>query len=203
MGKWNYDTILLEALKYQTRLEFVKGSSGAYYYAKRSGYLESICSHMEGTTIWTYELVREVALKYNKRFDFWRENASAGEYARRNGFLEFICSHMTQGATGFDKSKPAWLYYIRFDIPNEDPLYKIGITNFEDITIRIKSMGVGQTISFTLLHTWYDVLGENMYELEQLLHKKYKNTKYQGVPILNNGNTELFVIDILNLDKIK
>jgi hypothetical protein len=36
----------VEALKYKTRLEFCKGSPGAYDSARKKGWLDIVCSHM-------------------------------------------------------------------------------------------------------------------------------------------------------------
>lgn len=35
---------------------------------------------------------------------------------------------------------------------------------------------------------------------EQYLHSKYRSERWQGLPVLANGNTELYVRDILDLD---
>lgn len=43
---WNKETVCTEALKYNTRTEFCKGSAGAYDSAFTNGWLDEACSHM-------------------------------------------------------------------------------------------------------------------------------------------------------------
>ena len=46
-GYWNiFENVQEEALNYKTRLEFFKGSSGAYESARKKGWLDIVCSHM-------------------------------------------------------------------------------------------------------------------------------------------------------------
>lgn len=66
--KWNSkDACAKEALKYQRRVDFQRGSNSAYTYAMRHGYLDDICKHM------TYygELSEE---KEKARTDYVRKN---------------------------------------------------------------------------------------------------------------------------------
>ena len=44
--KWTLEALKIEALRYQTRTEFSKGSSGAYNAAWKNGWLDIVCSHM-------------------------------------------------------------------------------------------------------------------------------------------------------------
>lgn len=47
-GYWNKkENCAAEARKYTTRWAFYEGSRGAYYAAKRNGWLDDICGHME------------------------------------------------------------------------------------------------------------------------------------------------------------
>lgn len=39
-----------------------------------------------------------------------------------------------------------------------------------------------------------------VYQWEQYLHNKHRNERWQGLPLMENGNTELYIKDILNLD---
>lgn len=48
--KWDKESILLEALKYETRSSFGKNASGAYDAALRQGLLNEVCSHMKTFT---------------------------------------------------------------------------------------------------------------------------------------------------------
>ena len=44
---WNFETVEIEAKKYQYRSDFCIGSNGAYDSAKRNGWMDEVCSHME------------------------------------------------------------------------------------------------------------------------------------------------------------
>lgn len=94
--------------------------------------------------------------------------------------------------TGFDITKPAILYYLKI---NGGQAYKIGITN-RTVTERFSNSEL-QVIE--VLKTWYYSNGQEAYNKEQEILKKYKKYKYKGQNLLQKGNTELFNKDILNL----
>lgn len=98
---------------------------------------------------------------------------------------------------GFNPSKPGSLYYIKFESNDTLPLYKIGVTNSENVLDRIKTMRVYKGFTHTVLKTIQFDTGFEARELEQLLHKEYAEHRYYGDPIMINGNTELFVKDVM------
>ena len=61
--KWTAEIVKEEALKYSTRSEFKKESSGAHTAARRLGILDDVRAHMKRTTEWTELAIREEALK--------------------------------------------------------------------------------------------------------------------------------------------
>ena len=94
--KWTYDMLKDEALKYNTRKSFMKGSSKSYSTAQARGLLDMICSHMIVYKIqWTYDMLKDEALKYDTRIDFIEGSSSAYSYACTKGILNEICSHMS------------------------------------------------------------------------------------------------------------
>ncbi len=95
---------------------------------------------------------------------------------------------------GFDFTKPAILYYLRVDNLNITA-YKIGITN-RTIKERFKS----DTQYITVLSTWEYSTGIEAYTIEQSILKLNKEFKYTGIPLLHDGNTELFDTDIGGYD---
>lgn len=96
---------------------------------------------------------------------------------------------------GFDKIKPAILYYLK--ITNGITIvYKIGITN-RSVEERFNSIELEK---ITILKTWDFQLGADAYDKEQEILRLFKDYKYIGDPILSSGNTELFTIDVLQLD---
>ena len=142
---------------------------------------------------------------FNKKYDY-----SIIDYRKSNIKVSILCpehgvfrmlpnSHLSgQGCpacsiSGFDKTKPAILYYLKI---NGGQAYKIGITN----------RTIGERFSNTelqvieVLKTWYYIKGYEASEEEQRILKEYKEYKYTGDNLLTSGNTELFCKDILNLD---
>lgn len=198
---WTDEILRKEAMEYDTRSKFQYGSKNAYQAAGAKGkeFLDDICSHMKAVLIeWTDEMLRNEAGKYSTRNDFNQGNRKAYKSARHRGaiFFDDVCSHMEYAVGGFNPSKHGLLYYIKFESPTEPPLYKIGITNFKDVNKRIRSMYINKDITPTILKTISFNIGKEAYELERSLHKEYAEYKYRGNPIMQNGNTELFIKDV-------
>lgn len=99
-----------------------------------------------------------------------------------------ICDHK-----GFDKTKPAILYYLCVD---GGTAYKIGITNYT-VQERFTNADLKK---IRIVKTWEYAVGKNAYIDEQFYLKQYKEFKYKGPALLSSGNTELFHIDVLELD---
>lgn len=97
--KWTEELCQAEALKYQTRFEFQKGSRNAHAAATRQGILDKICAHMtkpKRKLYWTKERLHEEALRYQNRSAFANGNEYAYRSALKNGWLDEICLHMSQ-----------------------------------------------------------------------------------------------------------
>jgi superfamily II DNA or RNA helicase len=92
---WTDEMLQEQALKYQTRKEFEKGSYNAYRAAESRGLLNSICNHMKYSRLyWTNESIQQAALKYQGRYAFQKGNNKAYEAAKRNKILNEVCKHM-------------------------------------------------------------------------------------------------------------
>jgi hypothetical protein len=94
-----------EALQYQSRSAFAKGSGGAYKTASDNyKFLDEICSHMgpqqRATGYWDKEKCAAEALKYQKRSKFKKASGGAYSSALRNGWIDEICVHMLKGTSG-------------------------------------------------------------------------------------------------------
>jgi predicted GIY-YIG superfamily endonuclease len=98
--KWTFENCKKEALKYNTRTSFAKGSESAYNAARRYNWLEKICKHMKvirnyfPKNYWTKDRCVAEALKYSKRNDFGEKSAGAYMACLRNNWLEEVCKHM-------------------------------------------------------------------------------------------------------------
>lgn len=93
---------------------------------------------------------------------------------------------------GFDKSKPAILYYLKI---NGGQAYKIGITN-RTVNERFNNVDLKK---IEIVKTWHYEIGAEAYEAEQKILNDYNKYMYLGINILQSGNTELFNSDILGL----
>jgi len=99
--------------------------------------------------------------------------------------------------TGFNTDKPAILYYLKVNT-NKYSLYKIGVTNYS-VQKRFSKNDLKKIVTLKLF-TYK--LGEDALKEEKRILKKFKTYQYKGDKILESkGDSELFVKDILSLDK--
>ncbi|UOL51350.1 hypothetical protein [Vibrio phage XZ1] len=96
---WTLERLKEDALKYNSRSEWQKKSSGAYSSARKQGLTDECCAHMQKNPRprpkWSLENLKEDALKYNSRSE-WRTNSnSAYATAYQRGLLDECCAHMT------------------------------------------------------------------------------------------------------------
>lgn len=100
--------------------------------------------------------------------------------------------------TGFNTNTPSIIYYIKFT-KDENCLYKIGITN-STAKRRLVTMAVYSGWKSTIIREFHFKNGRQAFEYEQMCHTKFKEFQYLGENIMDNGNTELFTKDVLELD---
>ena len=93
--------------------------------------------------------------------------------------------------TGFDKNKPAVLYYLKVEHLGE-VAYKIGVTN-----LTVNSRYVGELGKFVVLAERLFPYGGDAYKREQEIIRNNIAYKYTGTPLLRAGNTELFAENII------
>jgi very-short-patch-repair endonuclease len=99
---WSKENALKDALNYQSRSEWKKGSYG-YEVASKNGWLEDACTHMTGGKgvfqkgYWTLERCIEDAKKYKSKSE-WRnsEKPTGFNVAKTNGWLMLCCQHMNE-----------------------------------------------------------------------------------------------------------
>jgi len=97
---------------------------------------------------------------------------------------------------GFDPSKPAILYYIKFDI-DSGPLWKIGITNRT-----VEDRFMLEKIRFRILKQWQYDDGSEALDREREILSMFEHHRYNGPQVLRDGNSELFNIDVLCLEEL-
>lgn len=100
---------------------------------------------------------------------------------------------------GFNPNSVGYMYYLRVSADDGNHLYKIGITNKEKLSDRFCKSDLDKITKIRMIS--FDS-GHKAYELEQYYLNIFKDYKYTGDKILKSGgNTELFITDILMLDK--
>ena len=90
---WYYDSCFAEAKKYVKRSHFKNACPAAYNSARKNGWLDSICSHMDlnrmqKIMLWSnFEECKKEAQKYKNRSDFQARNKIAYDIAKENSWL--------------------------------------------------------------------------------------------------------------------
>lgn len=84
---WNRDTCYQEALKYDTRTSFSKGSKTAYGYACKNNWLDDYTWFKEIHHVWTYEECYQEALKYKSKKEFENNSPNACNASRKNSWI--------------------------------------------------------------------------------------------------------------------
>jgi hypothetical protein len=91
---WTKELLQQDALRFTTRTDFAKQSTG-YNAAWKMGILDEICGHMEvKLTYWTDEELAAEALKHTTKTEFSNASSSAYVAAHKRGLIPTICSHM-------------------------------------------------------------------------------------------------------------
>lgn len=194
---WTKELVLEEAKKYSSKGEFNSFSAGAFKHATKYNYLEEACSHMDvRKRKLDKNIVLGIAKRFKSRTSFQYGDGGAYVFARLNGFLEEACAHMKPGMTGFKGHKPANLYQIKLTTDEGRVLYKVGITN-RDPAMRVYGMRISKGVDVEIINVIPFDSGRDARITEKRLHRKFKSHRYTGDPIMNNGNTELFTIPLI------
>ena len=185
---------------FASRSTFSSGDKGAYQTATKRGILDFVCAHMlDGRTIrrHTNDELLEIAATFRTRNDFKLGDFGAYTTTIRRGIIELACDHMEIGSTGFRPDLPAVLY--QFSIKLEDGLviYKVGITNRKP-SQRAITMGIRRGVKAVLTDSVKFEFGRDARIAEKRLHRKFATQKYVGDPVMKNGNTELFTVNIMS-----
>lgn len=103
-----------------------------------------------------------------------------------------ICNRVD--VSGFDMSKPAKLYLIKFTLLNAKEVFKLGITS-QPIKKRVAGMQLQGRATYEILGVSHYEKGVHAYEDECWLKSQLEGYAYVGEPFTTNGGTELFTID--------
>lgn len=153
------------------------------------------------------QVINEFKKIHNNTYNY-REVEYLGSHTNINiicpihgSFKQTPANHLTGSGCpkcakyGFNTSKPAILYYIKLVTTDDKVLYKIGITNrMVNERFSLKELKIIQIIKQETF-----ALGQEAYDKEQEILKKYSKYKYKGPRILSYGNTELFTCNVFDL----
>jgi hypothetical protein len=97
MGKWTYELLKEEALKYKTFNDFFKNSRSAYNAARKMGIRKDITTHFikwKTPLKWTYELLQEEALKYKTIKEFRSKSPNGYATCVKRKLIRELTTHM-------------------------------------------------------------------------------------------------------------
>lgn len=145
------------------------------------------------------ELVHKYRYDYSK-VDYKRHNRKTIITCPTHGDFEQTPSSHLSGSNcpncvknGFSPNKSAILYYLKITTDSNQILYKIGITNR---TIETR-FNVDELNKIEIIKRTNYAIGQDAYNEEQRILKKFQDYRYKGPDILSSGNTELFTKDVL------
>lgn len=192
-----------------TKVEIICNNCNSSFWQKPHNHLNgNKCPNCFGThKKTTEEFIRESKKVHKERYDYsnviYKNNSSKVKIickSCKNEFCQIPTDHINGSGCpsccgGFNPHLPAILYYIKVEKENRN-FYKVGITN-RTVSKRFS----GEMCHITVIKTKIYKKGIDAYNDEKEILERFKEYKYSGIPVIKSGNTELFTIDILNLDK--
>lgn len=92
--KWTKEACLNDALKFDSRRDWIKFSASAWGAARRNGWLDECCAHMVWKRI-SFEDCLKDAKSYSTRIDWDTHSSKYYRTAQYHGWLDECCAHMT------------------------------------------------------------------------------------------------------------
>ncbi len=94
-ARWTKESATVEALKYDTKSDFIKGSGGAYNFLSNRKFLREACQHMKRPNEkWTKKSAQVEAAKYKTMPDFREKSPGAYNYLRYHRLLAEVAPHL-------------------------------------------------------------------------------------------------------------
>jgi hypothetical protein len=184
-GYWTFERCRAEALKYETRGAFQRGSKTAYAAAKKGGWLDQIRGHMvevrKPKGWWTLERCQAEALKYETRTAFQLGSRDAHAAAQKKDWLDQICTHMIDGSPSDGDCFYFWRVVGAYF--NGLPVYKPGVTSVRLKFDRIDQVARAGGLEYDLV-LWLPVV--DAYALERKVKAMGVSPHYTGF----NGASE-------------
>jgi len=92
------------------------------------------------------------------------------------------------------------IYFIKLTLFDGTILYKLGYTS-RTVYHRIETIGVPIGTKVRVLASLPFNSLQTAFNVEQLLHEKFAEYKYKGKEVLKNGNSELYIVNLLQVAK--
>ncbi len=192
--KWTLESCKKEALKYITKTEWAKKSSGSYDTAWSNNWIDLCSTHMNilWKKKWTLELCKEDALKYTTKIEWSKKSRKAYDAAHSHKWINECCKHMIP----LGSSHKRLIYVFEFS----DKSAYIGLTfnsnqrKKEHIDLKLKKRtAVGKYIEKTGLQPKFIELTEyldkdNAVILEDKHIQEYRNNGWNILNIRPAGN---------------
>lgn len=194
-GHWNNkQNCLDEALKYNTKLELIRGNKSLYNKLSARGWIDEATQHMKvlcrPANYWTKERCLAEALKYKHRKDF--ELGSKGAYGASyfGGWMEEVCSHMIISIPKWDR-RIVYSYefsdgcaYVGLTYDMENRKGRRALSDKDQVTKHIKKTGL--TPKITILTEY--VKTTLACELEHYYIEKYRAEGWNMLNVAKAGS---------------
>jgi hypothetical protein len=97
-GYWTIEKCIEDALKWPTKVDWMKSNPSAYKTASKNKWMDLCCSHMQAakrsSNYWTFETLLKDALNYSTRSE-WKNSKTGGyKAAHRKNLIDKCCAHM-------------------------------------------------------------------------------------------------------------
>lgn len=95
---WDFEACRICALKCTSRSQFIREYGSAYAAARRNGWLDEICSHMEYLQLpnnyWSFERAREICLSCDNLTSFRKDYPTLSAICYQRGWNTELFAHM-------------------------------------------------------------------------------------------------------------
>lgn len=212
-----YDYSLVDYIDSQTKVKIICKEHGVFEQQPSAHLTGQHCNKCAGVySPTTEEFIQSVSLIHKYKYDY-----SLVEYKTTHSKVDIICpihGVFSQSPADHKQGKgcikcsrennsiservhgtePATLYYVRL-MRGGEVYYKIGVTK-QTVTQRFKPE-INKGVIVDILQTWPHDKGGDAYTWEGSILKVFRDFKTKDKPLHRKGNTEVFDVDILNLDK--
>jgi len=138
--KWTKEKCIEESINYKKRTIFAKESGSAYNSARKNGWLDDVCVHMNKIIkkhkgYWTKDKCKKEALKYKAKKELYKKSPGAYMSMFKNNWLDELCPHMkTKKPNGYWTIERCFVEAEKFETKgefqkNSESAYKASLSN--------------------------------------------------------------------------